>query len=55
VNVLGYREFLDAHREFSVYAFGSGWLIARLEADDIPLVAEVSGDPGARLLRAIGR
>lgn len=47
-----YTDFIEQHREFTVYASGSGWLLEALEADGAAL--ERTGvEPGGREFRVV--
>jgi hypothetical protein len=50
VNVARFEPFTEHHREFRVYAFGSGWLLHKLQEAEAQ-IDELGSDPGARLLR----
>jgi hypothetical protein len=50
MTVVSYETLLAGHDEFDVYAFGSGWLLDRLERDERLVVEGLPGnDPGARI------
>lgn len=49
VNVARFDSFTANHREFRVYAFGSGWLLHKLQDADAQ-IDTLGSDPGARLL-----
>jgi hypothetical protein len=52
--VMSYAEFVSRQRAFTVYAAGSGWLIARLEEDGASL--ELAGaEAGGREYRVTTR
>ena len=49
LNVAEYDRFSSTHPEFHVYTAGSGWLLARLADDRVP-IEEVASEPGGKLL-----
>jgi len=54
VSVVDYAPFVEAHRRFRAYAFGSGWLLARLQ-DAGARIEETGSERGARVYDIILR